>query len=67
MVCGILLMMILYSIAVFWMNGNIEFVYYAGYASAMYLLFYLKGIIFTMTPSSSIIFLKAISTSSYKA
>jgi len=46
MVCGILLMMILYSIAVFWMNGNIEFVYYAGYASAMYLLFYLKALFY---------------------
>ena len=46
MVCGILLMMILYSIAVFWMNGNIEFIYYAGYASAMCLLFFLKAMLY---------------------
>lgn len=48
---GILLMMIFYSIAVYILNRNIEFLYYAGYALCMCLMFFLKSYLFK-TPSS---------------
>ncbi|HKP31884.1 MAG TPA: sensor histidine kinase, partial [Chitinophagaceae bacterium] len=40
---GIMLMMILYSMAVFVQNGGREFLYYAGYAFCMGLLLFLKS------------------------
>jgi signal transduction histidine kinase len=48
-VSGILLMMILYSIAVYWLNKSIEFIYYAGYAASMALLFFLKAFLYKET------------------
>ena len=46
MTAGILLMMIFYSIAVFLQSYNIEFIYYAIYASCMALLLSLKSYLF---------------------
>jgi signal transduction histidine kinase len=43
---GILLMMIFYSVAVYLQSYNIEFVYYAIYASCMALLLFLKSYLF---------------------
>ena len=43
---GILLMMIFYSIAVFFQSYNVEFLYYAVYASCMALLLSLKSYLF---------------------
>ncbi|MBS1599841.1 MAG: hypothetical protein JST75_16565 [Bacteroidetes bacterium] len=43
---GILLMMIFYSIAVFFQNYNVEFIYYAVYASCMAILLFLKSYLF---------------------
>jgi signal transduction histidine kinase len=40
---GILLMMIFYSIAVFLLNKNIEFLYYSGFAFCMGLMLFLKS------------------------
>jgi signal transduction histidine kinase len=48
---GILLMMIFYSIAVYLLNRNAEFIYYAGYAFCLGLMLFLKSYIFR-TPSS---------------
>lgn len=48
---GILLMMIFYSIAVYLLNRNAEFIYYAGYAFCLGLMLFLKSYIFK-TPSS---------------
>ncbi len=42
-ITGILLMMIFYSMAVFILNGSIEFMYYACFALFMGLLFFLKS------------------------
>ena len=46
---GILLMMILYSIAVFSQTGSREFFFYAGYAFLIALLFFLKSYLFKTT------------------
>jgi signal transduction histidine kinase len=49
--CGILLMMIFYSLAVYAMNRNLEFLYYSGYAFIMAFMFFLKSYFFrTPTP-----------------
>ena len=48
-ITGILLMMIFYSMAVFILNGSIEFMYYACFAFFMALLFFLKSF-FHQTP-----------------
>lgn len=42
-IAGILLMMIFYSLAVFFLNGSIEFLYYASFAFLMGLLFFMKA------------------------
>jgi signal transduction histidine kinase len=42
-ITGILLMMIFYSMAVYTLNGSIEFMYYACFAFFMSLLFFLKA------------------------
>jgi signal transduction histidine kinase len=44
--CGILLMMIFYSLAVYAMNRNLEFLYYSGYAFTMAFMFFLKSYFF---------------------
>jgi signal transduction histidine kinase len=43
LVTGIMLMMIIYSIAVYRLNRSHEFLYYTGYASSLALLFFLKS------------------------
>ncbi|HEY0677830.1 MAG TPA: 7TM diverse intracellular signaling domain-containing protein [Chitinophagaceae bacterium] len=43
LVSGIMLMMILYSLAVYNLNRNEEFIYYSGYASCLALLLFLKS------------------------
>ena len=49
--CGILLMMICYSLAVFAWNRNLEFLYYSAYASIMGFMFFLKSYFYhTSTP-----------------
>jgi signal transduction histidine kinase len=40
---GIMLMMIFYSLAVFYQTGNKEFLYYSGYATCLALLLFLKS------------------------
>lgn len=42
-VAGVMLMMIIYSIAVYRLNKNKEFLYYTGYAGCLALLFFLKS------------------------
>jgi signal transduction histidine kinase len=42
-VTGIMLMMIIYSLAVFRLNGSREFLYYCGYTVCLALLFFLKA------------------------
>lgn len=53
---GMLLMMILYSIAVFILNRNIEFLYYAGFACCMGLMFFIKSYLFRVPSNFSILF-----------
>jgi signal transduction histidine kinase len=48
-ITGILLMMIFYSMAVFILNGSIEFLYYACFAFFMGLMFFLKSYFFKAT------------------
>jgi two-component system, NarL family, sensor histidine kinase DesK len=51
LVSGILLMMIFYSLAVYFQNLNIEFLYYSGYAFSMGILLFLKSALLnTNTP-----------------
>lgn len=40
---GVMLMMIFYSLAVFYLNKNNEFLYYSGYAACLALLLFLKS------------------------
>lgn len=42
--CGLLMMMILFSLANYFMNRNAEFLYYAGYAFFLGLMLFIKGI-----------------------
>ncbi len=53
---GILLMMIFYSIAVFFQSYNVEFVYYSVYASCMAILFFLKSYLFGSATSFNYFF-----------
>ncbi len=48
---GILLMMIFYSIAVYLLNRNAEFIYYAGYAACLGLMLFLKSYFFRTSSS----------------
>ncbi|MEO5562766.1 MAG: sensor histidine kinase [Chitinophagaceae bacterium] len=51
--CGLLLMLILYSLANFFQDGNTEFLYYAGYAFFLGFMLFLKAIYsFHTTPVS---------------
>lgn len=48
---GIMLMMIFYSLAVFYQTGNKEFLYYSGYATCLTLLLFLKSfLLYDFTP-----------------
>jgi signal transduction histidine kinase len=49
--CGTLLMMIFYSMAVFALNRNLEFLYYSGYAFIIGVMFFLKSY-FYRTPTA---------------
>src|SRR5215467_12101565 len=53
---GIMLMMIFYSIAVYFQSGTIEFIYYSGYATCMALLLFLKSYLFGSTTSFNYFF-----------
>ncbi len=53
---GMLLMMIFYSIAVFILNRNNEFLYYAGFAFCMGLMFFIKSYLFRVPSNFSNLF-----------
>ncbi|MEO5999876.1 MAG: 7TM diverse intracellular signaling domain-containing protein [Chitinophagaceae bacterium] len=53
---GILLMMIFYSIAVYILNGSIEFLYYTGFAFCLGLMFFLKSYLFRTSSSFNYFF-----------
>lgn len=53
---GILLMMIFYSLAVYVLNRNIEFLFYAGYAFCLAVLFFLKSYLFKHPSSFTYLF-----------
>ncbi|HZG26258.1 MAG TPA: 7TM diverse intracellular signaling domain-containing protein [Chitinophagaceae bacterium] len=54
--CGIMLMMIFYSIAVYFLNGNIEFLYYSGYAFSLGVMLFLKSYLFRAPSQLNYIF-----------
>jgi signal transduction histidine kinase len=53
---GIMLMMIIYSIAVYFQNQSIEFLYYSGYAGCLSVLLFLKSYLFGLASPLSYIF-----------
>lgn len=55
---GMMLMMIFYSIAVFFINGNIEFLYYAGYAFCIAAMLFIKEFV-DSSPSDFVYFFEA--------
>ncbi|GAO45556.1 putative two-component histidine kinase [Flavihumibacter petaseus NBRC 106054] len=58
LVCGIMLMMIFYSLAGFYMNRSIEFIYYAAYAFMLGLMFFFKAYLYK-TPTDSNFFFES--------
>lgn len=46
LVCGIMLMMIFYSLAAFYMNRNNAFIYYSAYAGLLGLMFFFKAFMY---------------------
>ncbi len=52
LVCGIMLMMIFYSLAEFYINRNRVFLYYSAYATLLGIMFFFKAYLFK-TPSHS--------------
>lgn len=46
LICGLLLMMIFYSLAAFYANRNLDFLYYTGYASLLGVMFFLKAFLY---------------------
>lgn len=55
-ISGMLLMMIFYSVAVFILNRNIEFLYYAAFAFCMGTMFFIKSYLFRVPSNFSIFF-----------
>jgi signal transduction histidine kinase len=56
LICGIMLMMIFYSLAGYYMNRSIEFIYYAAYALLLGTMFFFKAYLFKKPIESNFFF-----------
>lgn len=56
MVCGIMLMMIIYSFAGFYTSPRMEFIYYASYAFLLGFMFFLKAFLYKMPTQTNFLF-----------
>lgn len=56
LICGIMLMMIFYSLAAYYMNRNSAFLYYSAYAGLLGLMFFLKAYLFKRPIGSNFYF-----------
>ena len=56
LICGIMLMMILYSVAAYQQNRNVEFLYYSAYAFLLGLMFFLKAWLFKYPSKENFLF-----------